>query len=545
MQQKAPQAPQAASSSPQRATSQSESPTLETGVSPNQATILRLQRLLGNHYLQRTLRGARTGHSYNSDTYGDDRERVSDVTATVKPKTNIKRGATPIPLANLHDPNNPVGAADPRAGYDGGHVIALNLDGEDSVYNIVPMLPGFNRGVWKQMEDEIFSIVARTHEDETLTHYAAYRMVVRVVYSNANSSTPTTFQVSLEANNAPTEDEVYEDDEEASPLHAEVGEGGKAKLLDVGQGKEAKKQKPDEDAVDEPVGSDWMVIKNYTLTQPDDIAVVPPLDDDRAKLVRGEEGFAEERNKVINGEGEELPPDARAYIQQHGHLPISPVLKPGWNAAYPDDPAKRPYENLDILAFSGQLTAPGFGLFTGFSSNQRNLILQANKARNGGVLKSDDPNDPVPGQVLSEQGAENFPEIDHIIPNSLGGSNLFSNARVVSWKLNNREARVKPIHDLIDVNRLGMPTIASPTVSKIAEIGVPALLMRSPEGLTKGQIALKLNEIYNPSRQNALRGLVEMTLQYLIGTGEIETDGERYRVKPQNVQGHEKAPAEL
>jgi hypothetical protein len=41
----------------------------------------------------------------------------------------------------------------------------------------------------------------------------------------------------------------------------------------------------------------------------------------------------------------------------------------------------------------------------------------------------------------------------------LGGSNYFSNARVVSWELNNKEDRIKSIADLVDVRRLAPPTL--------------------------------------------------------------------------------------
>ncbi|MGK8503523.1 hypothetical protein [Nocardia asiatica] len=78
-----------------------------------------------------------------------------------------------------------------------------------------------------------------------------------------------------------------------------------------------------------------------------------------------------------------------------------------------------------------------------FTDSQKRKIKAANKARNGGVLMSDDPLDPH--QVLSESvratgntdknlaGAE----VDHIVSADKGGTNSYGNARVVSAEWNN------------------------------------------------------------------------------------------------------------
>lgn len=181
------------------------------------------------------------------------------------------------------------------------------------------------------------------------------------------------------------------------------------------------------------------VIKTWTLTQPDDIPQIPDLKPGEKALLKGAS------DALRTGRAKHLPKHTKA--------------------AYPDDPAKRFYEHLDLLRLSGKLpVGTEAEAFRGFSSEQRTLILQANRARNGGVLKSDDPADPVYRDqeyhgALDERGADNFPEIDHIIPQVLGGSNAYSNARVVSWRLNNVDARIKPIHDLVDVGRLAAPTV--------------------------------------------------------------------------------------
>lgn len=53
-----------------------------------------------------------------------------------------------------------------------------------------------------------------------------------------------------------------------------------------------------------------------------------------------------------------------------------------------------------------------------FTDDQRKLIIQTNKAVHGGTIVTDDPSDPQ--RNLDEKGAANAPEIDHIIPKSVG-----------------------------------------------------------------------------------------------------------------------------
>ncbi|MBD1373694.1 HNH endonuclease [Hazenella sp. IB182357] len=69
-------------------------------------------------------------------------------------------------------------------------------------------------------------------------------------------------------------------------------------------------------------------------------------------------------------------------------------------------------------------------------------MIEENKKRNGGVVKSDDPNDYFDVLVQprrSQRGItppQNKWQIDHIIPKNRGGTNIFSNASVISRKLN-------------------------------------------------------------------------------------------------------------
>ena len=204
-----------------------------------------------------------------------------------------------------------------------------------------------------------------------------------------------------------------------------------------------------------------------SLSQPGDIPDVVAMPGDVRTVI----GAAESFNQPLGPQADQFllggGTFAEAVAATGGrHLPVSK------KAMYPDDPKNRPYGPLDVLALNGMLRVPGLGAmgaFTDFTAAQRELLLQVNRERNGGTMTSDDPADPC--QVLDPRGAANAPEIDHIIPKVLGGSNFFSNARVVSWQLNNKEDRIKPISELVDVSRLAAPTLPTLIAAKASVIG--------------------------------------------------------------------------
>ena len=201
-----------------------------------------------------------------------------------------------------------------------------------------------------------------------------------------------------------------------------------------------------------------------SLSQPGDIPDVAALPGGLSTVIGAAESFSQplgaQADQFLLGTGT----FAEAVAATGGrHLPVSK------RAMYPDDPANRPYGPLDILALNGMLRGFGtMGAFSDFTAAQRELLLQVNRERNGGTMRSDDPADPC--QVLDPRGAANAPEIDHIIPKVLGGSNFFSNARVVSWQLNNKEDRIKPISELVDVSRLAAPTLPTLAAAKASVI---------------------------------------------------------------------------
>jgi hypothetical protein len=70
---------------------------------------------------------------------------------------------------------------------------------------------------------------------------------------------------------------------------------------------------------------------------------------------------------------------------------------------------------------------PSVGAGKDFTATQRKKILNANASRNGGRLRSD-----VTGRFLSRSpGSPNSAQVDHIKPQSRGGSNSNKNAQVV------------------------------------------------------------------------------------------------------------------
>jgi RHS repeat-associated protein len=93
--------------------------------------------------------------------------------------------------------------------------------------------------------------------------------------------------------------------------------------------------------------------------------------------------------------------------------------------------ASSPYANLK------EPNKVGAGLET--TKAQRTRILEANKEKNGGVLKSDKSGKVLDPPVQSKKGVPanmNQAEVDHIDPKSKGGSNSNSNLQVLSKEEN-------------------------------------------------------------------------------------------------------------
>ena len=393
--------------------------------------------------------------------------RPKEVTADVRPVPVPTRDATATPLAYFQRPGAGEVQKNAMLGYDGGHVIGLHLDGDNIGDNVVPMLHGFNRGPWKNMEDVTKAFIE--------THPGRYRMKVTMAYTSAvTPEVPTTFTVTRE---------VY------SPLTLS-----------------------------------WSpAFGSLTLSQPADIpttARLKPEDERKVNPLLGDVVAPVTLDPGVDWfitDGLSL----KDYVNTKGHMP------PSKKALYPDAPAKRPYEFLDILSLNGAVMLPlPKGPFADFGADRRALILQTNMARHAGKLVSDDPTDPQ--QDLDERGAANAPEIDHIVPKSLGGSDFFSNARVISWQLNNKEARVKPLAGLVDLTRLAVPMLPKKLPDQARILVEQAVARRVSADFSALEIVQWANERYNGLRIDRLPSLVTGELEELLTQGVLTKAGDRY-----------------
>ncbi len=466
--------------------------------------LARLQRSVGNRavvaLLQKTAgTGVRTpalqrdyekagaaGGSFESEQFGvkgSKRERATFVELPVHIRTTGGRGAAPPPLSQFeHGGRLDFNGTARKPGFDGGHIVGLSIGGEDIPENVVPMFKAFNRGPYKNMEAEVQKRAA-----EISSGGGQPWVTVTCYYGDEEADTPYAFDVLLE-NESTT--------------------GGRT-----------------------PVWSSF-------LRQPEDIRFVTPLSDDDQKIVRGEKGADEARGLA----GSKLDTAAdmfvlapketvSGYIKTHG---VMPPTQKGW---YPDSPAHRPYQHLDILNFANKLAVgTEVSQFRNFTGHQRELILQANMARNGGQIKSDDPNDPIVGGVLSEQGDLNFPEIDHIVPKSSGGSNMFSNARVVSWQLNNQDDRVKSLLGVVDMSKRALPPLRGMGAKDIPELVLAYLTRQKPSGIfSERDIWVWGTQSFTVMNgQNMTKGrgaLVKASLLNFVKSADLELSGGGYQTQ--------------
>lgn len=120
-------------------------------------------------------------------------------------------------------------------------------------------------------------------------------------------------------------------------------------------------------------------------------------------------------------------PCAQATKAAKGKVPAKPKATP-----------KSPYRHLK--------DPPGVGKGKNPTKAQKRRLIEENKKRNGGVVKSDDPKDfysRLTKAKKSTSGVTPRPDewqIDHIIPKSKGGTNSYKNLRVISRKLNRQKS---------------------------------------------------------------------------------------------------------
>jgi hypothetical protein len=256
-------------------------------------------------------------------------------------------------------PNEPVsfyrtedGTWDDLEGYHRGHVAARQYGGTYASYNIVPMLPNFNTGAWKNEEDVIGK---KLDSSEIVTVQPNYNATfdARVPNSLTVSSTGG---YKHEVPHAVTEREATTDSYE--------------------------------------------LILQQTLAEP---------------------GTKEHADSILD----------KCVTQ--GFVP--PYYK------------MSPYYILDVMWLNGGGGIGSPGSRFDVQTWQVDWLIRYNKRLNGGNMVSDawvGVGGKEKYKKLIEAGRNDRPEVDHIIPMSKGGANLFSNFRLVSFELNNSIERVVP-----------------------------------------------------------------------------------------------------
>jgi hypothetical protein len=325
--------------------------------------------------------------------YTEPRERVRSVTVDLAPgyppSTTPRTGGEPLAL------RRPTGSTELRIhNTEAGHLIALEFGGADVADNLVPMWGHFNKhGAWKQLETNIASLVATRGK---------VRIEITCDYlASVDARIPKVFRV-------------------------------KATLL-------------------ESVGSPAMWTINH----------VPPFPRPEAP----DDGFAALVAKARTEMNTVFP--VGFFIEDYYSL-----TRTGQQLRVPGRTmAARPYALLDYMAFTSVIDFPlleNVDNHKGFDAEQRAWILALNRIDNDNLLITDDADDfattatkshydsrgneiyhgsyiadGFPLGVLMERGGDQAPEVDHVIPESRGGCNAFSNAQVISRAYNQwKNARI-------------------------------------------------------------------------------------------------------
>ena len=325
-------------------------------------------------------------------------------------------GTPPPPLSTGADRGAKIGD---MKQYDRGHLIALELDGEDSIYAIAPMIRQFNRaGTWRKMESTIVALLGGTPAVD----------VNNAAVSADTSTVRTAIDVSLRTVNTVDVNwhmEVY--------LFYHDGRG-------------------------DPRVPVWFYVRvSYRRQLWTHFSLANRCNEPAALPGRTESIEFQAATDIYAG----LAAAKRDQV-------VSVTTRPMYTFAAPSPPNKILEFMDEVNAYCRARALPVVfttmqeitkGPGTSYDDFQRPILRKYNRWKHAGVLTSDVPTDDLyEGErkdayaVLSECGNRNAPEVDHVSPSYQGGGNLYINARLVSFYHNHlyREKKVlgsRPVNE--------------------------------------------------------------------------------------------------
>lgn len=324
------------------------------------------------------------------------RQRVRRIVAEVTPgvTATTTRDNSVLPMSLYEG-----GVVDDRpVDCDRGHLIALEFGGPESRDNLVPMYGGFNAGgAWRTFERELDGYAATksgTVEVEMICDYPA-------AFSGGDERIPLSFTVNARLAGAMAIERTWTI---AHPRPVPVMTTSDTVLRDLLLA-----------ARNEMNHNGWLIENNLG-----DLSALPSY--------------------------RRLPQFPIVFNSHESHLqrPYGVLDYIEWKAVKDVSSALTLWRDRIILSATGDFSPTGVA-----------RILGANRALHDGGLLSDDSADVVytqlkyrvigwPPGTLVPGGRDLAPEVDHMIPRSMGGPAAYSNAQVLSGKQNNdKRARVE------------------------------------------------------------------------------------------------------